>query len=123
MLQPRDGRNLYKEFLIRLFAGVKLLHRRFRAIFQHTKVDSGVRALADKSITAEVLCYLLHLFQRNGRYCNWLSPDCGDDRGWGWGPARSIVTTCIGKILSRERNMGIIVLLPLANIVVRRAAA
>ena len=94
------NQNLHKEFLIRLFAGVKLLHCRFCAIFKHTKVDSGVRAISDKSIIAKVLCDFLHLFQGNGRHCNWLSSSCGGDMGWGWGPARSIVTDCIRKILN-----------------------
>ena len=94
------NQNLHKEFLIRLFAGVKLFHRRFCAIFKHTKVDSGIRALSYKSIIAKVLCDFLHLFQGNGRHCNWLSSSCGGDMGWGWGPARSIVTDCIRKILN-----------------------
>lgn len=31
----------------------------------------------------------------NGRYCNWLSSASGDDRGWGWEPARSKIINCI----------------------------
>jgi hypothetical protein len=88
--------------LIRLFAGVELLHRRSPAISQHTKENSGVRAFSDESITAEVLGYSLYFIKGNCRYCNWqISAGGGRTRrGWGPGLATSIVTTCVWNIFN-----------------------
>jgi hypothetical protein len=94
-VRTKEGLNLRKELLVRLFARVEPLHRTFLAIFQYTKENSRIRPLSYKSITAEVLGYFLHFFKGNVWYFDWLSSASTDGTGRGWTPVISIVTSCI----------------------------
>ena len=59
-VRRKEGLNLHKKILVRLFARVEPLQCGFLAIFQYTKENPRIRALSYKSITAEVLGYFLH---------------------------------------------------------------